>query len=162
MNRRSSLNLAAAAGSGLIFGIGLAVSRMTDPEKVKSFLDVAAMADGNWDASLAFVFGAGLLVAMIFYRFTRPMGSPLFAVSFAWPTKFQIDRPLVIGTGVFGVGWGLSGLCPGPAIAALGLVPGEVALFVIAMLVGSWTVSFFRAARTPTAGGTAAGGVAAK
>ena len=66
----------AAASSGLIFGVGLAVSRMTDPEKVKSFLDVAAIGDGNWDPSLAFVMGGGLLVMMLFYRFSRPMSRP--------------------------------------------------------------------------------------
>lgn len=145
---RSVWTLAAAAASGLIFGVGLAVSRMTDPEKVKSFLDVAAIGDGNWDPSLAFVMGGGLLVMMLFYRFSRPMSRPLIALSFSWPTKLTIDRPLVIGSGMFGVGWGLSGLCPGPAIAVLGLVPGEIAVFAVSMLIGSWTASIILNARS--------------
>ncbi len=162
MSRRPILTLAAAAGSGLIFGIGLAVSRMTDPEKVKSFLDVAAMSDGTWDASLAFVFGAGLLVAMVFYRLTRPMSAPLLSLSFSWPKKVHIDRPLVVGSAVFGVGWGLSGLCPGPAIAVLGLAPAEVALFAVAMLIGSWTASLIISGRTGSASAVASGDAAAK
>lgn len=155
MTRRNVLTLAAAAGSGLIFGVGLAVSRMTDPEKVKSFLDVAAIGDGTWDPSLAFVMGGGLLVAMLIFRLARPMRKPLTTVSFSWPNKIHIDRPLVIGSGLFGIGWGLSGLCPGPAIAVLGLAPDQVALFVVAMLVGSWATSIVlneRATRASMAG----------
>ena len=144
---RSIWTLVAASASGVIFGIGLAFSRMTDPEKVKSFLDVAAIGDGNWDPSLAFVMGGGLIVAMLFYRFSGPMKRPLLAMSFSWPTKKHIDRPLVIGSAMFGVGWGLSGLCPGPAIAVLGLAPGEVAVFAVSMLVGSWTASIVLNAR---------------
>jgi uncharacterized membrane protein YedE/YeeE len=154
MNRRYFWTLVAAAGSGLIFGVGLAVSRMTDPEKVKSFLDVAAIGDGTWDPSLAFVMGGGLIVAMIFYRLTRPMPKPLISLSFSWPTKVHIDRPLVIGSALFGVGWGLSGLCPGPAIAVLGLAPDQVAVFAVSMLVGSWATSIIlnmRSSRPPVA-----------
>lgn len=142
MSRRSIATLAAAGGSGVLFGIGLAFARMTDPDKVKNFLDVAAIADGGWDPSLAFVMGGGVVVMMLFYRFARPMGAPLFNLSFSLPKKIHIDRPLVIGSALFGVGWGLSGLCPGPAIAVLGLAPGEVALFAAAMLLGSWMVSY--------------------
>lgn len=145
MSERKLLPVATAAFAGLLFGIGLAVSRMTDPEKVKSFLDVAAIGDGNWDPSLAFVMGGGLIVAMLFYRIARPLGRPLFSLSFSLPSRADIDRPLVIGSAAFGVGWGLSGLCPGPAIAVLGIAPGEFALFAVAMLVGSWAVSFIQA-----------------
>ncbi len=155
MKRRDFWTLAAAAGSGLIFGVGLAVSRMTDPEKVKSFLDVAAIGDGNWDPSLAFVMGGGLLVAMLLFRLARPMPKPLITPAFSRPNKIYIDRPLVIGSALFGVGWGLSGLCPGPAIAVLGLAPDQIAVFVLAMLVGSWTMSAIlnnRAARASMAG----------
>ncbi len=144
---RSISTLVAASASGLIFGVGLAFSRMTDPQKVKSFLDVAAIGDGSWDPSLAFVMGGGLIVAMLFYRFSGPMKRPLFSMSFSWPTKKHIDRPLLIGSAMFGVGWGLSGLCPGPAIAVLGLAPGEVAVFAVSMLVGSWTASIILNAR---------------
>ena len=155
MTRRHFWTLIAAAGSGLIFGVGLAVSRMTDPEKVKSFLDVAAIGDGTWDPSLAFVMGGGLLVAMLFFRLARPMHRPLFSVSFSWPNKIHIDRPLVIGSALFGIGWGLSGLCPGPAIAVLGLAPDQVAVFAVSMLAGSWGASIVlneRAARASFAG----------
>jgi uncharacterized membrane protein YedE/YeeE len=156
MNGRGIRTLLAAGGSGLIFGLGLAISRMTDPEKVKSFLDVAAIGDGTWDPSLAFVMGGGLLVAMLFYRLTRPMRRPLISLSFSWPKKGQIDRPLLIGSAMFGVGWGLSGLCPGPAIASLGLVPSEFILFAVSMLVGSWTASIIINMRA-NPGGTVAG-----
>lgn len=156
MRNRGTWTLVAAAGSGLIFGLGLAISRMTDPEKVKSFLDVATIGDGTWDPSLAFVMGGGLIVALIFYRLTRPMQRPLISLSFSWPKKGQIDRQLVMGSSMFGVGWGLSGLCPGPAIASLGLAPAEFALFAAAMLIGSWTASIGLSMRqnasTPMAG----------
>jgi len=78
---------------------------------------------------------------MLFYRFARPLSAPLFNLSFSLPRKIKIDRPLVLGSAAFGIGWGVSGLCPGPAIAVLGLAPSEVALFAGAMLVGSWLVS---------------------
>ena len=141
MSNRNIWSIVAAGVAGLIFGVGLAISRMTDPEKVKSFLDVATIGDGTWDPSLIFVMGGGLLVTLVFYRLTRTMQRPLISLSFSWPTKIRIDRPLVIGSAMFGVGWGLSGLCPGPAIASLGLVPSEFILFAVAMLVGSWTTS---------------------
>jgi len=156
MTRRYIVSLATAAGAGILFGVGLAIARMTDPEKIKAFLDVAAIWDGTWDPSLAFVMGGGLVVAMIFYRLTRPMRVPLVALSFVWPTKAGIDRKLVLGSAVFGIGWGLSGLCPGPAIADLGLVPGEVALFALAMLAGSWGAGMFLTASRQ--GGRLAGG----
>jgi uncharacterized membrane protein YedE/YeeE len=162
MNGRGIWTLVAAAGSGLIFGLGLAISRMTDPEKVKSFLDVAAIGDGTWDPSLAFVMGGGLLVAMVFYRLTRPMQRPLISLSFSWPKKGQIDRPLVVGSAMFGIGWGLSGLCPGPAIASLGLVPSEFILFAVAMLVGSWTASIMINMRSSPGGAVAGRDVAAE
>ncbi len=138
MSRRNFLPLATAAGAGLIFGLGLAISQMTDPEKVKAFLDIAALWTGTWDPSLVFVMGVGLLVAIPFYRLRRPMRAPLAAASFAVPARTEIDSRLVVGSAVFGLGWGLSGLCPGPAIADLGLAPAEFALFAVAMLAGSW------------------------
>jgi uncharacterized membrane protein YedE/YeeE len=138
MNRGNLLPLATAAGAGLIFGLGLAISQMIDPEKVKSFLDVATIWAGTWDPSLVLVMGVGLLVAIPFYRLTRPMPAPLVSLSFSVPGKSGIDSRLVVGSAVFGLGWGLSGLCPGPAIADLGLAPGEFALFAAAMLGGSW------------------------
>ena len=135
---RPVLPIAAAAGCGLLFGVGLAIAQMTDPAKVKGFLDVAAIFDGTWDASLAFVMGAGLLVMMAFYRFGGRRQSPVLTSAFIWPKRGEIDSKLVVGSAIFGIGWGVSGLCPGPAIATLGLAPGEFALFVAAMLAGSW------------------------
>ncbi len=144
---RPLLPIAAAAGCGLLFGVGLAIAQMTDPAKVKAFLDVAAIFDGTWDASLAFVMGAGLVVTFAFYRLGGRREAPLLASAFVWPKRGDIDRQLVIGSAIFGVGWGIAGLCPGPAIADLGLAPSEFALFAIAMLVGSWATGIALSAR---------------
>jgi uncharacterized membrane protein YedE/YeeE len=153
---RSFLPIAAAAGCGLLFGVGLAFAQMTDPAKVKAFLDVATIFDGTWDASLAFVMGAGLLVMVAFYRLGGRRMAPVLTAAFVMPKRGDIDRQLVIGSAVFGVGWGISGLCPGPAIADLGLAPGEVVLFVAAMVAGSWATGIALMARSsgsPFAGG---------
>jgi uncharacterized membrane protein YedE/YeeE len=130
--------VATAGVSGVIFGVGLAVSRMTDPEKVQDFLDIAAIPDGGWDPSLAFVMGAAALVAFFGLRIDRLVKKPIISQSFSPLPAQAIDRPLVAGAALFGVGWGISGLCPGPAIANLGIVPTSVALFIAAMLAGSW------------------------
>lgn len=122
-----------AFGAGLLFGLGLIVSGMTNPAKVLNFLDVF----GNWDPSLAFVMGGGLLVNLIGFRtLVMPRRAPLFATEFSLPTLKNIDRDLVVGTGLFGIGWGLVGLCPGPAMTATVLAPASVLPFVAAMLVG--------------------------
>jgi len=136
--RRAWLGPASALLCGIIFGVGLAVARMTDPEKIQNFLDLASIPRGGWDPSLAFVMGAGLLVAMIGLRLDRFMRTPLAAPAFHHGERTAIDTPLVAGAGVFGVGWGLSGFCPGPAIANLGVIPQSVYLFVLAMVGGSW------------------------
>jgi uncharacterized membrane protein YedE/YeeE len=135
---RPVVAIAAAATSGVIFGFGLAVARMTDPQKVKDFLDIAAIPQGGWDPSLAFVMGAAAVVAFFGLRLDRVLRKPLVSPAFLPLPPPQIDRPLVIGAAVFGIGWGLSGLCPGPAIADLGIIPSSVILFVLAMLAGSW------------------------
>ena len=137
---RSLAGLAAALVSGVIFGFGLALARMIYPHKIKDFLDVAAIPTGGWDPSLAFVIGGGVLVFLVGYRLDRFFRRPLAAPAFVRPDRVKIDSPLVVGAAIFGVGWGLSGFCPGPAIADLGLVPGDVYLFVAAMLAGSWAV----------------------
>lgn len=126
------MRIFSAFAAGLLFGIGLVVSQMIDPAKVIGFLDIA----GAWDPSLALVMGAALVVTFIGYRLVFMRGKPLFESSFQLPTKSAIDRPLVAGSALFGVGWGLSGLCPGPAIAGLSLGRVEIYVFVGAMVAG--------------------------
>jgi uncharacterized protein len=120
---------------GFVFGCGLTVSGMIQPAKVLSFLDVFGIANGAWDPSLAVVMAAGLTVASIGYALVQ-RGQPLFAKESLWPTKKEIDQPLLFGALLFGVGWGLVGLCPGPAVANLATLSLPVAIFVIAMSFG--------------------------
>ncbi len=129
--------IAAGLAAGLLFGIGLAVSRMIDPAKVRNFLDIAGIADGRWDPSLAFVMAGGLGVnALAWFAVLKPRGRPLLADGFRLPVSQAVDRPLILGAALFGVGWGLGGFCPGPALAGLSTGRWEVALFVTAMLAG--------------------------
>ncbi len=141
---RTPLALAAALASGVVFGAGLALARMIDPAKVQDFLDVAAIPSGGWDPSLAFVMGGGVLVFFLGFRLHRLVRRPLAAAAFAHPDKARIDLPLVAGSVLFGIGWGAAGLCPGPAIANLGLTPVGAGLFVGAMLAGSWLAGALR------------------
>lgn len=122
----------AALGAGAIFGLGLAISEMVNPLKVKAFLDVA----GDWDPSLTLVMGGAVIVSFIAFRLTLRRPKPILATRFELPTRRNIDPRLVGGAAIFGVGWGLVGLCPGPALSAL--VYGDVksAIFVAAMLIG--------------------------
>jgi uncharacterized protein len=128
----------AALSSGIVFGIGLSIARMTDPQKIKDFLDIAAIPSGGWDPSLAFVMAGGLAVAAIGLRLDRVLRRPVAAPLFVQPIVGLIDRPLIAGSVLFGVGWGLAGLCPGPAIVDLGLAGGGIIVLVLAMLAGSW------------------------
>jgi uncharacterized membrane protein YedE/YeeE len=128
---------------GLLFGVGLVVSGMSDPAKVLNFLDLA----GNWDPSLAFVMGAAVLVAFVGYRVVLRRDRPLMADGFHLPTKTTVDGRLLAGAAIFGIGWGIGGFCPGPAFTALGLgQPGTLA-FVPAMLVGFWMARMVSAGR---------------
>jgi len=120
---------------GFIFGWGLFISGMMLPAKVLGFLDILAIPSGNWDPSLAVVMAAGLAVTLVGYRLARPR-RPLFETANQWPTQTAIDAPLVGGSVLFGVGWGLVGLCPGPAIENLATLSPGVVVFVIAMIVG--------------------------
>ncbi|MDA0368043.1 MAG: YeeE/YedE family protein [Proteobacteria bacterium] len=124
-------NLVALA-AGLIFGLGLAISEMVSPLKVKAFLDVA----GDWDPSLILVMGSAVVVSFVAFRLILRRPQPVLDLKFDIPTRRDIDGRLVGGAVVFGVGWGLVGLCPGPALS--GLVYGNVESFVFvgAMLVG--------------------------
>jgi uncharacterized membrane protein YedE/YeeE len=118
--------------AGMLFGLGLAISGMMNPAKVVGFLDVA----GGWDPTLAFVMGGALLVTVPAFRLILGRPRPILADGFALPTKSALDGRLLGGAALFGVGWGLSGFCPGPAVAALvtGLTP--VFAFVAAMIAG--------------------------
>lgn len=117
---------------GIIFGAGLALSDMVNPARVQAFLDVA----GQWDPTLIFVMGAALVPSAIAYLLRRRMGRPVYADSFAIPESRTIDRSLLAGAALFGIGWGLVGFCPGPAIAGLALGHWQPWLFVAAMLAG--------------------------
>lgn len=119
--------------AGIIFGIGLAVSGMINPAKVLSFLDLA----GHWDATLLFVMGGGMLTAMLGYHFVLKRKAPLFADKFYLPTSKDIDLRLVGGSALFGIGWGVSGFCPGPAVASLAYGHWQSILFVVAMGAGA-------------------------
>lgn len=118
--------------SGLLFGIGLAVSGMTDPAKVIGFLDIT----GAWNPQLAWVMGGALLVTLPAFHWILRAGKPWRAPAFVLPTRQDLDRPLILGSLLFGIGWGLAGYCPGPAIASLALHPGSAGAFVLAMAAG--------------------------
>jgi uncharacterized membrane protein YedE/YeeE len=126
------MRIALSFALGLLFGLGLIVGGMANPAKVLNFLDIT----GNWDPSLAFVMGGAVVVTFAGFRLARSRAAPLFDARFHWPTATMIDAPLVTGAVIFGAGWGLVGLCPGPAFVALGTGSGGAALFVVAMLVG--------------------------
>ena len=117
---------------GLIFGVGLAMSGMTDTAKVIGFLDVF----GNWVPDLAFVMGGAVLVTVIAFRVVLSRKKPLLGAEFSLPTKTTLDGRLLGGAAIFGVGWGLYGYCPGPAISALVYLNAETVIFVAAMLCG--------------------------
>jgi uncharacterized protein len=121
---------------GLIFGLGLVISGMSDPAKVLNFLDLAAIPTGGWDPSLMFVMGGGVIVTFIGYRLLGTRAKPMLATRFEWPTFTAIDTPLLAGAAIFGIGWGLGGFCPGPAFTALGTFKIEAVIFVLAMLAG--------------------------
>lgn len=119
---------------GLLFGIGLIVSGMADPAQVLNFLDLF----GSWDPSLAFVIGGAVTVALVGYRLVLRRGRPIVGDAFHLPSETDIDGRIIVGPAIFGVGWGLGGFCPGPALTALGLVGAGTLAFVPAMLVGMW------------------------
>ena len=126
------MQLLMALVSGLVFGLGLIISGMTDPSKVTGFLDLA----GKWDPSLAFVMGGAILVGLFAFRFAATRSSTLLGDPMRLPAARQIDRRLVFGGLTFGVGWGLAGYCPGPALASLATGGSKPLIFTIAMLAG--------------------------
>ncbi|MEM8917149.1 MAG: YeeE/YedE family protein [Pseudomonadota bacterium] len=123
---------AAAFIAGLIFGVGLSLSQMVNPAKVLGFLDVF----GAWDPTLVFVMGGAVITTLVGFRFVLPRGKPVLTDRFSLPKQVGIDRSLVGGAVLFGIGWGLAGFCPGPAITALGALSSEALVFVSAMVLG--------------------------
>lgn len=117
---------------GLVFGLGLIVSGMTDPGKVTGFLDLA----GLWDPSLAFVMGGAILVGVFAFAVAKKRTTSFLGGAMHLPTSRDIDRRLVIGSLIFGVGWGVAGFCPGPAIVSMGAGEPKAVVFVLAMLAG--------------------------
>jgi uncharacterized membrane protein YedE/YeeE len=122
----------ASFACGLLFGVGLLISGMTDPNKVLGFLDLF----GAWDATLAFVMAGAVAVSSAGFALARSRGQPALVAQFQWPTRKDIDAPLVIGSALFGLGWGLVGLCPGPALVNLAGLSVPVVVFVITMGAG--------------------------
>jgi len=125
---------ASALAAGLLFGLGLAISQMVNPEKVLDFLDVS----GNWDPSLALVMAGAVGVAMLAFRFVLKRKQPLFDDDFHLPRLTKVDRRLLVGSAIFGLGWGIGGYCPGPGIAALSAGSVEALVFVAGMALGSF------------------------
>ncbi len=131
--------------AGMLFGAGLTVAQMVDPLKVLNFLDVAAIRTGRWDPTLLLVFVGALPVMFAAYQWQRRLGAPAFAERFEIPTRRDIDMPLVAGSALFGLGWGLTGICPGPALTALPLIGADLpmlGLFIAAMLAGMFASRF--------------------
>ncbi|WP_423970146.1 DUF6691 family protein [Aurantiacibacter gilvus] len=118
--------------SGLLFGAGLALGGMTDPARVRGFLDLF----GDWDPTLAFVMGGAVIVMAIAWRFVPRMAHPLFSEKFALPDRNDLTPQLIGGAVLFGIGWGIAGLCPGPGFAVLGIAPKEALVFVACLLGG--------------------------
>jgi uncharacterized membrane protein YedE/YeeE len=130
--------LVVAAASGLLFGIGLYVSQMVNPFKVLRFLDFTAIPAGGWDPSLAFVMGGGLIVMFAAVQYAKRRDRPLYDTTFHGPDYNRIDTPLVAGAAIFGIGWGMSGVCPGPAISLIAFLPDGLWIRLLAMFVGSY------------------------
>jgi uncharacterized membrane protein YedE/YeeE len=136
---------------GFIFGLGLLISGMTQPTKVLGFLDIFAAPSGGWDPSLAVVMAAGLAVTSVGYALVRRR-APLFDAQSRWPAATPIDRPLVTGAVLFGIGWGLVGLCPGPAIVNLATLSPGVIVFVVTMAIGMLAHDLWQSRRTTERG----------
>lgn len=141
--------LAVAFGTGLLFALGLGISGMTHPSKVLGFLDFGGIPAGTWDPSLALVMGGGVLVNLVFFQLALRRGAPWLASSFSLPAPTRIDAALVGGSALFGVGWGLGGFCPGPALVSAVTGGAPVIAFVVAML-ASMAIFDFSVARSRT------------
>lgn len=133
MSAPATRSAVAALVAGTVFGVGLAVAQMTDPRKVLGFLDLA----GAWDPSLLFVLGGAVVLSALGYRFVLRRRAPVFGARFFLPLNNAVDSPLLLGSALFGAGWGLVGYCPGPAIASVGFLNAEALWFLPAMLGGA-------------------------
>jgi uncharacterized membrane protein YedE/YeeE len=129
--------------TGILFGLGLGVSQMINPEKVLAFLDVA----GDWDPSLALVMGGAVGVTLLTFRHVLRLPTPLFSRRFEIPGSDAIDTPLLSGAVIFGIGWGISGYCPGPAIASLTIGSLEPPIFILAFIVGNFLAIRWQASK---------------
>lgn len=132
MNNKLMVNLVALL-SGLLFGFGLSLSEMVNPNRILGFLDFF----GNWDPTLLFVMAGAVPVSALSYLLIRGRDKPAFAESFRLSARKEIDGKLIIGSAIFGVGWGIAGYCPGPVVTMLSLQLREPLIFIIAMLAGS-------------------------
>ena len=140
--------ITSAFAVGLLFGLGLVVSGMADPAKVLAFLDVT----GRWDPSLALVMAGAVAVSAAGYHLTRRRGRPVLAPRLDVPARRDLDARLIAGAAIFGLGWGLAGLCPGPALTILTIAPAEAVTFVMAIIAGMLLFRLVPAARLkPTA-----------
>ena len=130
--------LAVSAVAGAIFGIGLYISGMVNPLKVLRFLDFTAIPTGGWDPSLAFVIVPAIAVMFVAVRISKRRSAPLLDTKFHEPEFNKIDTPLVAGAALFGIGWGMSGICPGPAISLMAFWPQYLLIYLLALFVGSY------------------------
>jgi uncharacterized membrane protein YedE/YeeE len=146
--RRQMRDSMAGVIAGLLFGLGLCLSGMADPAVVLGFLDVA----GDWNPALLFVMAGGVIVTFVGYRIVLGRARPLWSDAFRLPMAAEIDAPLISGAVLFGIGWGLSGYCPGPALVSLSSRRGDVVLFVLAILAGMMAVRWLRARPQAAAG----------
>lgn len=120
--------------AGILFALGLGLSGMMNPQKVRGFLDIT----GEWDPALAFVMVGAIAIYAVAFRFIIKREKPLCYSSFSLPTKKELEWPLLIGSGVFGVGWGFAGICPGPALASISTLRLDLLIFVVMMILGLW------------------------
>lgn len=136
MDKKFNMSKIVSLICGIIFGIGLTISKMIDPAKVLGFLNIF----GDWDPSLAFVMIGALIISSPFFHLFKNNKKPIFADSFSYSNNKELNKKLIFGSSLFGAGWGLAGLCPGPAIASLALFNTSSIIFVITMFVGFYLV----------------------
>lgn len=135
---------------GLIFGLGLVVSGMFDPAKVLNFLDLAAIPAGTWDPSLVFVMVGAIAVTFVGFQLVSKRGQPIFGEKFHLPSVKELDRRVIAGPAIFGIGWGLAGFCPGPAFTALGGGSSSALMFALSMLIGMLSARWLANRQTQT------------